>query len=91
MGDHEKWESYDSWKSKFDDSDPKLKGENDDDVIQLYTSGTTGLPKGARLTNKNILASTPMVEETWGKDWNEKSVNFVLSPLFYKDVEPQML
>ena len=83
MGDHETWESYDSWKSKFDDSDPKLKGENDDDVIQLYTSGTTGLPKGARLTNKNILASTPMVEETWGKDWNEKSVNFVLSPLFH--------
>ncbi len=83
MGDHETWESYDSWKSKFDDSDPKLNGENDDDVIQLYTSGTTGLPKGARLTNKNILASTPMVEETWGKDWNERSVNFVLSPLFH--------
>ena len=83
MGEHDNWESYDSWKSKFDDNDPKLKGENDDDVIQLYTSGTTGLPKGARLTNKNILASTPMVEETWGKDWNENSVNFVLSPLFH--------
>ena len=83
MGEHDTWESFDSWKSNFDDSDPKLKGTSDDDVIQLYTSGTTGLPKGARLTNKNILASTPMVEETWGMDWNEKSVNFVLSPLFH--------
>ena len=83
MDEHDDWESFDSWKSNFNDDDPKLKGKNDDDVIQLYTSGTTGLPKGARLTNKNILASTPMVEETWGKDWNEKSVNFVLSPLFH--------
>ena len=24
-----------------------------------------------------------MVEETWGRDWHEKSVNFVLSPLFH--------
>ena len=62
MGEHDDWESFDSWKSNFNDDDPKLKGKNDDDVIQLYTSGTTGLPKGARLTNKNILASTPMVE-----------------------------
>ena len=83
MGEHHTWESFDAWKASSDDNDPKLQGENDDDVIQLYTSGTTGLPKGARLSNKNILASTPMVEETWGKDWNEKSVNFVLSPLFH--------
>ena len=36
MGEHDTWESYDSWKSTFDDSDPKLKGENDDCL--LYTS-----------------------------------------------------
>ena len=81
--DHDSWQSYESWRDSFEDTDPKLKGNADDDVIQLYTSGTTGHPKGVRLTNKNINASTPMVEETWGKDWHEKSVNFVLSPLFH--------
>ena len=81
--DHDSWPSYASWRDSFGDTDPNLKGNADDDVIQLYTSGTTGHPKGVRLTNKNINASTPMVEETWGKDWHEKSVNFVLSPLFH--------
>jgi len=81
--DHDSWQSYESWRDSFEDTDPKLKGNADDDVIQLYTSGTTGHPKGVRLTNKNVNASTPMVEETWGKDWHEKSVNFVLSPLFH--------
>ena len=37
MGEHDTWESYDAWKASFDDSDPKLKGENDDDVIQLLS------------------------------------------------------
>ena len=30
----------------------------DDDVLQLYTSGTTGLPKGVRLSNANYSAAT---------------------------------
>ena len=81
--DHVSWQSYASWRNSFEDNDPKLTGHADDDVIQLYTSGTTGHPKGVRLTNKNVNASTPMVEETWGKPWHEKSVNFVLSPLFH--------
>ena len=35
--------------------DPRLEADPQDDVIQLYTSGTTGLPKGVRLTNRNYL------------------------------------
>ena len=81
--DHPRWESYASWRDGQSEDNPNLVGEYEDDVIQLYTSGTTGHPKGVRMTNKNLLASTPMVEKRWGADWHEKSVNFVLSPLFH--------
>ena len=40
-----------------------LKSNVDDDVIQLYTSGTTGHPKGVQLTNKNFIESNQMVEK----------------------------
>ena len=34
----------------------KVKHEWDDNVVLLYTSGTTGTPKGVQLTNKNAVA-----------------------------------
>ena len=33
-----------------------LPAAPDDDVIQLYTSGTTGHPKGVQLTNANYIS-----------------------------------
>lgn len=52
-GTHGDWQSYDDWRSAQDDGNPGIETRDDDDVIQLYTSGTTGLPKGVQLTNTN--------------------------------------
>ena len=35
----------------------------DDNCLMLYTSGTTGMPKGVLITHKNLLAQIPSIEE----------------------------
>ena len=34
----------------------------DEDCLMLYTSGTTGMPKGVLITHKNLLAQMPSIE-----------------------------
>ncbi|HEY1707865.1 MAG TPA: long-chain-fatty-acid--CoA ligase [Rhizomicrobium sp.] len=55
-GGHPEWPSYEAWRDQQPATDPMLPIGPDDDVIQLYTSGTTGHPKGVQLTNANYLA-----------------------------------
>ena len=83
MDEGSEWEDYITWRDRFDDKDPMLESNVEDDVIQLYTSGTTGHPKGVQLTNRNFIESNQMVEKTWGKDWHEGSANIICSPVFH--------
>lgn len=82
-GGHKDWPSYDDWMASQSDKAPGLKTEDDDDVIQLYTSGTTGLPKGVMLTNANYRA---VFIEAAKLDWaayDEGDVVMNAMPLFH--------
>ncbi len=59
--------------------------EPDDVVLQLYTSGTTGFPKGALLTHRSLLGTIgkgALTGEDWSR-WDEDDVALVAMPLFH--------
>ena len=65
-GQHDDWLSYEIWRERCSKDDPCLMHKGNDDVLQLYTSGTTGLPKGVQLTNDNFLSFFEQAREL---DW----------------------
>jgi long-chain acyl-CoA synthetase len=71
---------YESWLAGHPPVDPMLSAP-DDVVLQLYSSGTTGTPKGACLTNANLSWTTRMGRECYAM--SDRSVNLLTSPLFH--------
>ncbi len=73
-------EYYDTWRAQMQPVDPGHDGAPGDVALLLYTSGTTGLPKGVMLTNEGM-SYTPRLGEAWGM--GPDSVNLVAMPLFH--------
>ncbi|MBB2769180.1 MULTISPECIES: long-chain-fatty-acid--CoA ligase [Mycolicibacterium] len=53
----------------------------DDVCVIMYSSGTTGRPKGVELTQANLIAHTVNAHDGWGFDEGDK--NMVSMPLFH--------
>jgi acyl-CoA synthetase (AMP-forming)/AMP-acid ligase II len=74
-------QGYEEWITGASEVDPGVSCATEDVVLLLYTSGTTGVPKGAQLTNANMWFGERLARETWG--FTETSVNLVGMPMFH--------
>ena len=78
---------YGEWRSGFDAAPlPSTAIDPEDDALQLYTSGTTGRPKGAVMTHGSILASLDTGGKTNLRPWQqpvEGDVTLLAMPCFH--------
>jgi long-chain acyl-CoA synthetase len=74
-------QSYEAWIGAQEPTDPGISPAMDDVACQLYSSGTTGLPKGAELTHANLRSSLT----NYGRfaDFKPDSVNLAPLPMFH--------
>ena len=69
-----RWPTFEAWRDARPPTDPQVSVSHSDVTVQLYTSGTTGKPKGAMLTHDNLLTGRrlgklhPMPWNDWGPD-----------------------
>ena len=81
IGTADGFEAYETWRDRYPADDTAIEPEAGASVYQLYTSGTTGVPKGVQLTSRNVLAFAAAGTIEWRFD--DDSVSLVALPLFH--------
>ncbi len=73
--------TYDDWVAGYEAIEPSVDIAPEDTCYQLYTSGTTGLPKGVEITNHNFCFTMSIGAGEW--TLHRDAVNLVAMPLFH--------
>jgi len=82
-GGHPHWPAYTTWRNALSSDDPSVPSEPDDDVVQLYTSGTTGHPKGVCHTHRTWSHVAVAARAAGWGDYDASTVTLVCVPVFH--------
>ena len=74
-------DEYEAWLAGSEPVSRPADVSPDDVCLVMYSSGTTGRPKGIMLTHANMVAHTLNAHDGWGFDDGDK--NMVAMPLFH--------
>jgi acyl-CoA synthetase (AMP-forming)/AMP-acid ligase II len=77
------WPPFTQWRDAQSDARLDVALGPEDDVLQLYTSGTTGRPKGVMLTSRNLLSLQDVMDRTgaeWAQ-WSPDDVSLIAMPI----------
>jgi acyl-CoA synthetase (AMP-forming)/AMP-acid ligase II len=80
------WEDLSEWMAAGPDDTLGGDVRPEDDLYQLYTSGTTGHPKGAVLTHQAVIANAAQIASACQGPPGERSL--VVAPLFHAAAVP---
>jgi acyl-CoA synthetase (AMP-forming)/AMP-acid ligase II len=78
-----RWPGFEAWRDAQPAADPGAPVEAEDTAIQMYTSGTTGLPKGVELSHRNHLATLEAMALGRYGDIPPEAVVLVCMPVFH--------
>ncbi len=85
-GRREGWKDFKTWCGAQSPVDPACGGGEDEVFAQMYTSGTTGNPKGVQLVNRSLFEVLRAYEERDGAPWigwNSNDVGLGNFPSFH--------
>jgi len=84
-GEHARWPAYRAWRESAPTPLGVRPATRDDVVAQLYTSGTTGRPKGVQLPHRSFFAVHDAMRdagETWFL-WQPGDIGLLNLPFFH--------
>lgn len=80
-GKAEGWESYEQFVGAGRDAEPDREIAPEDDVYQMYTSGTTGRPKGAVLQHGAVVSQLHQASLPLGCEPGERAL--IVAPMYH--------